>query len=91
MIEVTFVRKWDSRKSLYFGAPLNRKAKGQFKLKFNSIEDLVVFMKKQRSLMVVNFGSMSEDQLKAYGSKYLAYDRKTYMREHGLTSTEMLF
>lgn len=91
MIEVTFARKWDSRKNLYFGAPLNRKGKGQFKLKFNSIEDLVVFMKKQRSLMVINFNNMSEDELKVYSNKYLAYDRKKYMREHKITDTETLF
>jgi len=91
MIEITFARKWDSRKSPYYGDPLNRKAKGQFKLKFDSVEDLVVFMRKQKSLMVVDFNNMSEDELKVYSNKYLAYDRKTYMREHGLTSTEMLF
>lgn len=91
MIEVTFARKWDSRKSPYCGAPLNRKAKGQFKLKFNSVEDFVVFMRKQKSLMIMNFNNMSKDQYKSYIDKYLAYDRKTYMREHGLTSTEMLF
>lgn len=91
MIEVTFARKWNSRKSPYFGAPLNRKAKGQFKLKFNSVEELVVFMRKQRSLMVINFNNMSKDELKVYSNKYLAYGRKTYMREHGVTDINMLF
>lgn len=91
MIEVTFVRKWDSRKSPYYGAPLNRKAKGQFKLKFNSVEDFVVFMRKQKSLMIMNFNNMSKDQYKSYIDKYLAYDRKTYMREHKITDANMLF
>lgn len=91
MIEVTFARKWNSRKNPYFGAPLNKKVKGQFKLKFNSVEELVVFMKKQRSLMVMNFNNMSEDELKVYSNKYLAYDRKTYMREHKITDANMLF
>ena len=70
MIEVTFARKWDSRKNPYFGAPLNRKAKGQFKLKFDSVEDLVVFMRKQRSLMIMSFSSMSKDEWKVYSNKY---------------------
>lgn len=91
MIEVTFARKWDSRKNPYFGAPLNRKAKGQFKLKFSSVEELVVFLRKQRSLMVINFNNMSKDQLKSYSNKYLAYDRKKYMREHNITDANMLF
>lgn len=91
MIEVTFARKWDSRKNPYFGAPLNRKAKGRFKLKFDSVEDLVVFMRKQKSLMVVDFNNMSEDELKVYTNKYLAYDRKAYIREHKMTDENTLF
>lgn len=91
MIEVTFVRRWDSRKNLYSGAPINRKAKGQFKLKFDSVEDLVVFMRKQKSLMIVDFNNMSEDELKVYSNKYLAYDRKKYMREHTIADANMLF
>ena len=91
MIEVTFARKWDSRKSLYSGAPLNRKAKGQFKLKFNSVEDFVVFMRKQKSLMIMNPNNMSKDQWKAYIDKYLAYDQKKYIREHDLSDSDMMF
>ena len=90
MIEVTFARKWDSRKDPSSGATSNRKAKGQFKLKFNSVEELVVFLRKQKSLIIIDFNNMSKDQLKVYSKKYLAYDRKTYMREHGVTSTELL-
>lgn len=91
MIEITFARKWDSRKNPYFGAPLNRKAKGRFKLKFDSVEDLVVFMRKQKSLMVVDFNNMPEAELKVYPNKYLAYDRKTYIREHSSVNSDMMF
>lgn len=91
MIEVTFARKWNSRKNPYFGCTLNRKAKGQFKLKFNSVEELVVFMRKQKSLMVLEFKNMSKDEYKVYLDKYLAYDRRMYMREHGVTDVNMIF
>lgn len=91
MIEITFVRNWNSRKNPYFGATFNRKAKGQFKLKFDSIEDLVVFMRKQKSLSIISFNNMSKDEWKVYSNKYLAYKRKKYMREHGLSDSDIMF